>query len=99
MLKHGCVVTLLVLAPGLVAVTTGQSGEGADWPEWRGPGRTGVSTDTGLMTQWPPSGPLRVWAASGLGAGYGSVAVAGAQVLVQGMQEKGCKKKRVSCRV
>ena len=88
MLKHECVVTLLILAPGLVAVTTGQSGGGADWPEWRGPGRTGVSTDTGLITQWPPSGPPRVWATSGLGAGHGSVAVAGTQVFVQGMQEE-----------
>ena len=85
MLKHSFVLTL-VLALGLVTVTSSQSGVGADWTQWRGPSRTGVSTDTGLMTHWPPSGPPRVWAVSGLGAGYGSVSVAGDRIFVQGMQ-------------
>ena len=85
MLKHSYVLTL-VLALALVTVTSSQSGGGADWTQWRGPSRTGVSTDTGLMTQWPPSGPPRVWAVSGLGAGYGSVSVAGDRIFVQGMQ-------------
>ena len=85
MLKHSFVLTL-VLALGLVTVTSSQSGGGADWTQWRGPSRTGVSTDTGLMTPWPPSGPPRVWAVSGLGAGYGSVSVAGDRIFVQGMQ-------------
>ena len=85
MLKHSFVLTL-VLALGLVTVTSSQSGGDADWTQWRGPSRTGVSTDTGLMTPWPPSGPPRVWAVSGLGAGYGSVSVAGDRIFVQGMQ-------------
>ena len=85
MLKHSFVLTL-VLVLGLVTVTSSQSGVGADWTQWRGPSRTGVSTDTGLMTHWPPSGPPRVWAVSGLGAGYGSVSVAGDRIFVQGMQ-------------
>ena len=85
MLKHSFVLTL-VLSLGLVTVASSQSGGGADWTQWRGPSRTGVSTDTGLMTQWPPSGPPRVWAVSGLGAGYGSVSVAGDRIFVQGMQ-------------
>ena len=25
---------------------------GADWPDWRGPARTGVSTETGLPAKW-----------------------------------------------
>ena len=85
MLKHSFVLTL-VLALGLVTVTSSQSGGGADWTQWRGPSRTGVSTDTGLMTPWPPSGPPRVWAVSGLGAGFGSVSVSGDRIFVQGMQ-------------
>ena len=85
MLKHSFVLTL-VLALGLVTVTSSQSGGGADWTQWRGPSRTGVSTDTGLMTPWPPSGPPRVWAVSGLGVGFGSVSVSGDRIFVQGMQ-------------
>ena len=56
----------------------------SDWPQWQGPDRTGVSKETGLMQQWPASGPSTVWSATGLGSGYGSMAVAGNRVFVQG---------------
>ena len=75
----------LVLALGLGTVTGSQSGGGSEWLQWRGPGRTGASADTGLVTSWPSSGPALLWVRSGLGAGYGSLAVAGAHVFVQGM--------------
>jgi hypothetical protein len=29
----------------------------ANWPQWRGPERTGVSQETGLLKQWPAEGP------------------------------------------
>jgi outer membrane protein assembly factor BamB len=35
----------------------------ADWPEWRGPGRTGISTETGLPSSWSPSGENLAWRA------------------------------------
>jgi outer membrane protein assembly factor BamB len=34
---------------------------GADWPEWRGPARTGVSTETGLPSSWAPTGENLAW--------------------------------------
>jgi outer membrane protein assembly factor BamB len=34
---------------------------GADWPEWRGPARTGVSTETGLPSTWSPAGENLAW--------------------------------------
>jgi outer membrane protein assembly factor BamB len=36
---------------------------GADWPDWRGPARTGVSAETGLPTTWSPSGQNLAWKA------------------------------------
>jgi outer membrane protein assembly factor BamB len=33
----------------------------ADWPEWRGPARTGVSTETGLPAAWSPGGDNLAW--------------------------------------
>src|SRR5688572_19759756 len=33
----------------------------ADWPEWRGPARTGVSTETGLPSSWSPAGENLAW--------------------------------------
>ena len=55
----------------------------ADWPQWQGPDRTRVSKETGLLKEWPKAGPPVVWTATGLGAGYGSMAVAGDRVFVQ----------------
>jgi outer membrane protein assembly factor BamB len=55
-----------------------------DWPQWQGPDRTGLSKETGLLQQWPASGPAVVWSASGLGAGYGSLAIKGDRIFVQG---------------
>lgn len=34
---------------------------GANWPEWRGPARTGASTETGLPEKWSPSGDNLAW--------------------------------------
>ncbi len=60
----------------------------SDWPQWRGPARSGVSTETGLLRQWPASGPPLAWSTAKLGAGYGAVAISGDRVLVQGMQNR-----------
>jgi hypothetical protein len=70
-----------------VAVLAAQA-PSTDWPQWRGPDRNGISRDMGLLREWPRSGPSLTWSASQLGAGYGSVAVAGDRVFVQGMKEK-----------
>jgi len=58
----------------------------ADWPQWQGPDRTRISKETGLLKEWPAGGPKVAWTATGLGAGYGSMAVAGTRVFVQGMR-------------
>jgi outer membrane protein assembly factor BamB len=55
-----------------------------DWAQWRGPNRDGVSAETGLLQQWPASGPAVAWTATGLGRGYGSPAVRGDRLFVQG---------------
>ena len=35
----------------------------ADWPEWRGPNRDGVSAETGLPSRWSPAGEGLAWKA------------------------------------
>jgi outer membrane protein assembly factor BamB len=72
---------LLTAAATLAAQSTS-----FDWPQWRGPDRTGISKETGLLAQWPRSGPPVAWSAAMLGAGYGSIAVRGDRVYVQGMR-------------
>src|SRR5579864_6636709 len=49
----------------------------ADWPGWRGPNRDGLSTETGLLKQWPADGPKLAWQVKGLGAGFSSLSIAG----------------------
>ncbi|HXG12020.1 MAG TPA: PQQ-binding-like beta-propeller repeat protein [Gemmataceae bacterium] len=56
----------------------------ADWPQWRGPDRTGVSTETGLLKEWPEGGPPLVWKAAGLGGGYSTPAVSKGRIYVLG---------------
>jgi outer membrane protein assembly factor BamB len=58
----------------------------ADWPQWRGPNRDGISTEAGLLDSWPAGGPPLVWKTQGLGEGYSSPAVAGGKLFLQGQQ-------------
>ena len=46
-------ISLIVPAAALV--------RGADWPDWRGPARTGTSPETGLVTAWSPAGQNLAW--------------------------------------
>lgn len=73
-----------LLVAGAAALLTVAGIQAADWPQWKGPDRTGLSKETGLLKQWPANGPAVVWLAGGLGQGYGSMAVAGDRVFVQG---------------
>ena len=44
----------LLLVMGLAGLPAGQSSPvNTDWPQWRGPDRTGLSKETGLLAQWP----------------------------------------------
>jgi outer membrane protein assembly factor BamB len=64
----------------------GEVKEPGDWPGWRGPDRTGVSTETGLLKEWPRDGPKLLWKATELGGGYSTPSVAGGRVFLMGSQ-------------
>ncbi len=55
-----------------------------DWPAWRGADRTGVSTETGLLKEWPKDGPKLLWKVSILGGGYSTPAVAHGRLYLMG---------------
>jgi outer membrane protein assembly factor BamB len=55
-----------------------------DWPQWRGPNRDAVAAEAGLLTQWGPAGPPLLFRASGLGAGFSSVALVGDRIYTMG---------------
>ncbi len=62
----------------------------ADWPQFRGPNRDGVSTEKGLAEQWPEKGPELLWKSEGLGGGWSSVAIADKTIYTMGDLEDAC---------
>ena len=41
----------------------------AEWAQWRGPNRDGISSETGFLKNWSPEGPKVLWHIP-LGDGY-----------------------------
>jgi outer membrane protein assembly factor BamB len=72
---------------------TDQRRDSHDWPGWRGPNRDGVSTESGLLTNWPANGPKLLWQQR-TGEGFASVAVVNGRVFTiyqdQGNESVAC---------
>ena len=51
---------------------------------WRGPGRTGIYNEKGLMKSWPESGPALLWEITGIGKGYSSATVTDDAIYITG---------------
>lgn len=68
---------LVILLMALVVPPAGS----ADWPQFQGPNRNGVSPETGLARSWPEGGPRVLWTFS-LGEGFGGPAVRDGEVFV-----------------
>jgi outer membrane protein assembly factor BamB len=64
----------LVLASTAVAAA-------ADWPQFRGPQRNGISDETGLLTTLPRGGPPVLWQKA-VGAGLSGPVVAGERLIL-----------------
>jgi len=69
----------------LLFVFSGYAARAQDWPQWRGPDRSGICSDkVALADNWPAAGPKRLWQSETIpGAergGYGSPVVAGNRV-------------------
>ena len=67
-----CVVSLLAASPAF----------GADWPQWRGPNRNGISTEK-ISTHWTADGPTVLWRAS-VGTGFSSISVSEGRAYTMG---------------
>ncbi len=58
----------------------------ADWPQWRGPQRDGISRETGLLKTWPEDGPKLIWQIDNVGDGYSTPAVVGDRMYLMSNQ-------------
>src|SRR5262245_44152845 len=72
----------------LFALATAALATGKDWPQWRGPNRDGISSETGLLREWTNDGPPLAWRTQGLGRGMSSVAIADGRIFTQGAANK-----------
>ena len=68
----------------IAAVCSASVATGADWPQWRGPNRDDISSETGLLKAWPAGGPALVWKVAALGGGYSAPSIASGQIFGMG---------------
>jgi outer membrane protein assembly factor BamB len=69
---------------GAAVLLFGSLASAADWPQWRGPARDGVSKETGLLKSWPEKGPTLAWTYKDAGLGFSSVAIVDGKVYTLG---------------
>lgn len=75
-------ITAAILLLMLVGCT-GLAAAGADWPGWRGPGRNGITRETGWSWKWGTNGPTVLWRQNA-GKGFSSFAAVGDRVYTMG---------------
>ena len=70
-----------------VASTSSARAQSYSWPQWRGPDRSGVSTETGLLHDWPADGPPLLWCFRKAGLGYSGPAIVGDRLYTMGARQ------------
>lgn len=82
LVSGGMIVCLTLMANGFAW------GAGLEWPQWRGPNRDAVSTETGLLKEWSEGGPRLVWKTNGVGNGFAGLAISGGKIFTLGRKDK-----------
>jgi outer membrane protein assembly factor BamB len=75
-----------IAAVGLIGSALAAAALAQDWPQFRGPDRSGVSKETGILKVWPAEGPKLVWKGTSLGEGHATPSVAGGKVFGMGLR-------------
>jgi len=61
--------------------------EAADYPQWRGINRDGISGETGLLKEWQEGGPELLWSIKGFGSGYSSPSISNGVLYITGTKD------------
>jgi len=80
-------ISLPILSLALALAGSGRAARAADWPQFRGPLRDGVSTEKGLLRSWPATGPKVLWKRP-IGEGYSGVSIAGGRLYTMDSDDK-----------
>lgn len=73
-------ISLILLFAGMLSA--------ADWPQWRGPNRTGVSEEKGLLQSWPDKGPALAWTFENCGLGFSGFSIVGDRLYTMGARNE-----------
>ncbi|MBL7133148.1 MAG: PQQ-like beta-propeller repeat protein [Phycisphaerae bacterium] len=82
-----CILPMVTVAYMLAAcppVNADQKTKQPYWPEFRGPRRDSISTETGLLKKWPQEGPRLIWKYSDCGKGFSGVSIAEGKIFSAG---------------
>src|SRR5262245_60092443 len=74
----------LLLGVLLAAIPSAQAPAPVEWFQWRGANRDGIASDTGLLQDWPKSGPPLAWRSAGVGNGYSSFSTSSGRLYTLG---------------
>lgn len=83
-LRAGLLLALALIAPDVRAAAELVPSPEPGWPQWRGPRRDGICTETGLMPAWPEGGPPLAWQVQGMGRGYSCPIIAQDRIYLTG---------------
>ena len=75
---------IMMLALGIMSFYSGTV-KADDVLQFRGPERTGIYNETGLLKQWPEEGPKLLTQITGLGEGYSSPAISNGIIYITGV--------------
>ena len=75
---------LMVYAVTLLATLRANEGP---WPQWRGPDRDDITSESGLLQDWPEGGPKRLWSFEDCGIGYSGPAIVGDRLYILGSRD------------
>ena len=70
--------TILITPPEIVLAETSY------WPQFHGPKRNNLSTETGLLERWSDGGPKLLWTAHGIGQGFSTVSIVADRIYTAG---------------
>ena len=77
----------LVVSLTMLSCLPAQSQTSNSWPQWRGPNRTDISEESGLLQQWPQSGPQLLWSFDRAGIGYSGFSIVDDRLFTMGADD------------
>lgn len=71
--------------------TSSSLADSHNWPQWQGPTRNGLTSETGLLKSWPEDGPKRIWLFDNCGSGYSGPAIVDNRLYILGSRDGTCE--------